>query len=445
MLCRIDRPFGQICVFHCRVISVARISPSTLPQMSLPSLPAVLLQTLMQFLCPAEIVALARCANWTMQCADTAVAWRECSGPPILISPRHDPCCSRLLRRAPLAIAWHPRCTAEDFVAFCSSVRVVAVQCLQTEVAAADRAFSDSSLQHVRHVTLRFRPSASLVRAIAALPHLFALNVLSAANEPVYAALSAGSFPHLMKLHVGQHPHPMHRTPADDRACILAVSQLPNPLRRLSLAVSFAEGEFTSLCSSPALARLEYLTLIGRPHTNWPVTNSEYAAGLAALRSLRQLTLSEVPTMLAQPLSMQLHHAPALTLLVIHRSGSGWMQPLLAPILTAAPALRCRLVFRSFNWDSDAEWYHVRTKLLPRLDHQFPGRVECVSEMPTQWIPPSHTKNKATAASTPALSSELSDLLGFNHTKPPRDWSFIETESSAMTKSTAATLPKSQE
>lgn len=345
--------------------------------MSLSSLPSVLVQTLMHSLQPKQIVTLARCSKWTLQCAASAFAWRACYGAPIAFSPHHDPRSSRLLLRAPLSVPWHPRCSPADFVEFCSSVRVAAVDCLIEEAASSSSVFLDPALQHVRRVTLHFSPSDTLIRAIAALPQLTTLKLLTAVSEDAYAALHAA--PHLTELHV--HHSPLRAT---DPSCVLSIVQLPQRLRRLSIGATFKGGEFAALCSSPPLSRLESLILVGRANVNWPVPPSEYAAAFAAMRVLREITLSGCPTMLAQALGSQLHSSQSLQLLIVRVCGHSWTQPQLAPILSSCPALRCRLVFRSFHPDIHPEWNRVCTNLLPRLDRAFPGRVEYILESPNQ-------------------------------------------------------------
>lgn len=52
---------------------------SSIMSLDLSTLPTVLVQSIMQPLCAKEIIAVARCSKWPMQCANSVFAWRHCT------------------------------------------------------------------------------------------------------------------------------------------------------------------------------------------------------------------------------------------------------------------------------------------------------------------------------------------------------------------------------
>src|SRR5690242_338487 len=75
--------------------------------MPLSALPAVLVQSLMHSLSAQDILSFARSSKWTLQCADSAFAWRDCPALDLYAFDEETPLPppeSRLCRWIPLSL-----------------------------------------------------------------------------------------------------------------------------------------------------------------------------------------------------------------------------------------------------------------------------------------------------------------------------------------------------
>lgn len=327
------------CADHTR--SSIGIHCSRLCTMSLSTLPAVLAQLLMHSLQAKEILALARCCKWTLECSDSAFAWRHCpplSGP---VNPALLPA-SRLLRWIPLLLSW-PFCGSASPAQFAELLAVSTRLC----VGGLQIWNTLTASEHRAAETLLCRPSISqslrclcvdlltpaLVPLIARLPRLTSLQVTHAqghcCSPDQFAPLI--SAPALTEL---------------DLCCDLADRRVFRPclealqlLRRITLrAPCFRHAYwFPVFCRLPSIGRLTYLCLADWPKMDMRnVRAKDLAEGFGVLSSLHELELRSCP--LVSRITAQVAHAPVLTRMTLTGS-TDLSDATLAQLLQDAPRL----------------------------------------------------------------------------------------------------------
>lgn len=152
---------------------------------SLHSLPNAVVHTIMHSLQAKEIISLARCSRWTLECADSAFAWRDCSAlllhwsVPVAVPPP-----SRLFRRIPLSLT--TTCFAVSDaemprVLLClqSCPRIVQLGWTQWSLTVENglQLLTHPALQSVRNLGLSMGCREEWLPAIAALPCLSTLDL----------------------------------------------------------------------------------------------------------------------------------------------------------------------------------------------------------------------------------------------------------------------------
>ena len=319
--------------------------------MSLSTLPVVLVQTVMHALQTKEILALARSSKWTMQCAESAFAWRHC--PPVCSQLERSPPSCRLLRHISLSLATAVPSvdppgvgSVEAFVALSHRARIVE---FRGEVTAL--CIASASLQFLRTLSVS-QVDREAVRAIAQLPALtsFAFRKIPCAADlepllsaPVLTALEA----------------------VDTAPSLLpTISHLPH-LRSLSLFGSRPTGgSLLAFCLSPVMsAQLESLSL-----HHWKlneVSAAELAACFSALSALRRLEVAFCDQL--QRLLAVVHLAPQLRRVCLSHWSSAVSGALFA-VMTAAPMPSCDCTI----WDSYLQ--RPAAVALAELETQFAGR-----------------------------------------------------------------------
>lgn len=291
--------------------------------MSLLSLPAVLVQSLMHWLDHTEIIAVARSCEVAMQSADSTFAWRDC--PPIefsfcAITPSILP--SRLRLRAPMSLCLDFSCAAasdiDRILQFAASSRVVKVTMSIREFAdkGAERLFSEpSAFRWLKEIEGLPPFSKEMIAAVAALPELTSVDLTGgSAIGPTLLDPLVGAR-QLRNLYVCDASN-------SSVSCLPALMQLKQ-LRMLCLyEPQLPADTFIAFCS--AMSGLQELWL-----QSWDASllgsEAVLAAGFRLLVSLRTL------------------HCDSL---------SGY--EVLLPVLPTLPALR-RLVLLGMSFPSDLD------------------------------------------------------------------------------------------
>lgn len=315
---------GHLCVYLTAIISFAIPDRPAFPSFAstmLSALPDVMIQSVMH-LSAKEILTFARCSRFTLQCADSAFAWRECVCLPLpVITPFTDPPppMSRMLRWLPCAVAWKSDCQvfADEVTALVKIADGVCIaelanwtSDLQLSDELLTRLLTHSSMQRLRALSLDCVASRAMFELAAQLPHLSALRVrlggpLDPSDPSHFLLLSAA--PSLTQLHV-------HDSEAGAQAsCVPFVSQLP--LRSLSLThTRVSRADFKYLSEASAMSRLHELHL---HHCDCPdlynTLPKVLSARFAALASLRTLTFDADMLFLIPAL----RHAPSLSRVII--------------------------------------------------------------------------------------------------------------------------------
>lgn len=339
----------------------ALCSPSDNDSMSLSSLPAVLVQTLMHSLDAKSILSFARSSKWIMRSADSAFAWSRCA--PMELTVKRDlspvPQSIFTLRFRPLWVVWSlssgtvasPSLVA-GVIALATSCRTVGFQVdfHNHHDDALARVLSDAAVTRSIRFLGVVGPSAAIMRCAATMPLLDTI-YLQGFDQAACDVLTQA--PALTSLE-------MNGICDVDSAFFSWLSRLTH-LTHVGLDQPWFKDleteptRWLSFCS--ALARVESVDLLG-----WGrmarLSVSELAAGFAAMSTLQRLRIrlcDEVGTFLQALLlaSLPLH------LLTIAPRDS--MQPVLIDLMTANSALHVH-----FEWSCT---------LVHRLSALFPGRV----------------------------------------------------------------------
>lgn len=323
--------------------------------MPLSALPAVLIQSLMHSLQPKEILALARCCKWTLECADCAFAWRDCV--PLRVRVRSEivsPLVSPLLRWLPVSVYCSSRMFGADvnaILALCERLRVLElVEDCDDSLLSGDlltELLSHPALQHLRLLAVEAHGLRSLFTLVAQLPMLctLRLNVTRWISDPDPACLLLlQSAPSLTDLEL----------PAIvwTRSCLPFLGQLS--LRSLSLASpDFIDGGFRSFCVTPMRSRLRDLHIKQLYPGEFDFLEpEELTDGWKALAALQSLWVQAASANVWLP---HAHHAPSLNRVVVISDGSSTLQPLIPTfkhLLVHKPKLELEL--RRTGWSDDA-------------------------------------------------------------------------------------------
>lgn len=311
--------------------------------MLLSSLPAALLQSLMHSLQLKEILSLARCSKWTLECADSAFAWHDC--PPLHVRSPADsdsvvyPAPSRFSLWLPLAVPPGSGVLSEPGAVRLLKLmqswrRIVSLGWCEWSLSVERglELLSHPSLQSVRTLGL-YRMHVEWLAAVASLPCLSELDLRCSQLEssellPLVHASALRSL----------------RVSEDQRECLSVVMQL-SQLTTLSVYTPRLNcNNFVAFCS--AMGGLEDLTLdCWEPEELRSISTAALATGFSSLRSLRTLTLLE--SFDEQALGPVLHLPPSLRLLTVLVFDDEDRAAFVALMRQTAPLLRVKLEPRS--------------------------------------------------------------------------------------------------
>ena len=300
-------------------------------------LPTVLVQSTMQMLEHGDILRLARCSTFTLQCAEAAFPWNCCPmvkiGRQVSVIPS-----SRLLRFIPISLqlSLTDGQSLEELFSLMAALRAVhlSLGSVQLHEWFAMRFFSPASRFHSLRSLQIALPSAAALRYVARLPKLETLEVYGPFEDPEILQAMRDA-PCLTSLAVSD---------AGDqrRSCLDVVCSL-STLRRLAIRTPAfrSEGSFLRFATAPCIAHnLTELRL-----TNWQpmkCTTAELGPAFAAMRAL-SVVIFEYNNAMNVALRV-LHHCPSLTRLSI--KNCDYSPKLLLSVLQSLPTLHLELVSR---------------------------------------------------------------------------------------------------
>lgn len=328
--------------------------------MSFASLPDVLVQTIMQSLDAAAILALAGCSKWTSQCAVSPFAWRSC--PPVLGRlDRSDEviassfATSRFLRFRTLSV-WLNKPHVERVIQLAARLPLAELRVMPfaNSDQPTQRVLSDPAVQRTLRSLSLLAFGSETMRLVAQLPVLHTLELGNSGyvNGSVCAPLIRA--PALTSLTV-------HDAEKDRRLSVVPLlCKLP---RLLSLRIAIPElnaSNWLPFCN--AMWQLQSLSLCSWLSVS-EIPRSELSAGFVAMRMLVSLRIEKCAE--TDRILPALPAMASLRLLTLIHIG-GVLEEDLVTLLTAAPQLRLTMQLKATQqFTQFGQTFAQRATILP--------------------------------------------------------------------------------